>query len=49
LANEHKMIMATTNNKETAKSVLTEQYLNLNIKKKTIYQSLFIVFNEKSG
>jgi len=36
LANEHKMIMATTNNKETAKSVLTEQYLNLNIKEEDI-------------
>ncbi len=36
LANEHKMIMATTNNKETAKSLLTEQYLNLNIKEEDI-------------
>jgi len=36
LANEHKMIMATTNKKETAKSVLTEQYLNLNIKEEDI-------------
>ena len=36
LANEHKTIMATTNNKETAKSLLTEQYLNLNIKEEDI-------------
>lgn len=36
LADEHKTIMATTNNKETAKSLLTEQYLNLNIKEEDI-------------
>ncbi len=36
LANEHKMIMATNNNKETAKSLLVEQYLNLNIKEEDI-------------
>ncbi len=36
LANEHKTIMATTNNKETARSILTEQYLNLNIKEEDI-------------
>ena len=36
LTNEHKTIMATTNNKETAKSIVTEQYLNLNIKEEDI-------------
>lgn len=36
LANEHKTIMATTNNKETARPLLTEQYLNLNIEEEDI-------------
>ena len=36
LDNEHKTIMATTNNKETARSLMTEEWLNLNIKEDDI-------------